>query len=116
MVSSSRGVSAGMSRGCSLSYRWAVRRYVQSEGQSMVTSRSLPQQTAQIFSALAGQKRSALRFSQIGQDTESPQRVKTVQQNTLSKDKRQKNANDASYITLSLGNFLVRSEERRVGK
>src|SRR5437764_5473959 len=109
MVSSSRGVSAGMSRGCSLSYRWAERRYVQSEGQSMVTSRSLPQQTAQIFSALAGQKRSALRFSQIGQDTKSPQRVKTVQQNTLSKDKRQKPAIGASFIALSPGNFLVRA-------
>ncbi|HEY6945900.1 MAG TPA: hypothetical protein VI431_12225, partial [Candidatus Acidoferrum sp.] len=54
------------------------------------TSRSLPQQTAQIFSAFAGQKRSALRFSQIGQDTESPQRVKTVQQNTLRIEKKQK--------------------------
>src|SRR5712691_4756286 len=40
----------------------------------MVTSRSVPQQTAQIFSPLAGQKRAALRFSQIGQDTESPKR------------------------------------------
>jgi len=34
-----------------------------------VTSRSVPQQTAQIFSPLAGQNRAALRFSQIGQDT-----------------------------------------------
>ena len=33
----------------------------------MVTSRSVPQQTAQIFSPLAGQYRAALRFSQIGQ-------------------------------------------------
>lgn len=38
----------------------------------MVTSRSVPQQTAQIFSALAGQNRSALRFPQIGQDTHAP--------------------------------------------
>src|SRR6266436_409718 len=38
----------------------------------MVTSRSVPQQTAQIFSPFAGQNRAALRFSQIGQDTESP--------------------------------------------
>src|SRR5229473_2342683 len=55
----------------------------------MVTSRSVPQQTAQIFSPLAGQKRAALRFSQIGQDTESPQNVRTVQQNTRCGIKRQ---------------------------
>jgi len=35
----------------------------------MVISRSVPQQTAQIFSALAGQKRPGLRFWQIGQVT-----------------------------------------------
>src|SRR5215831_1470338 len=58
----------------------------------MVTSRSVPQQTAHIFSALAGQNRSALRFSQIGQnhDTSAPQRDRTVQQNTLEKDETQK--------------------------
>jgi len=33
----------------------------------------LPQHTAQIFSAFAGQKRSAFRLSQMGQDTKSPQ-------------------------------------------
>jgi hypothetical protein len=33
----------------------------------MVTSRSVPQQTEQIVSALAGQNRFALRFWQIGQ-------------------------------------------------
>src|ERR1700694_5693867 len=55
----------------------------------MVTSRSVPQQTAQIFSPLAGQKRAALRFSQMGQDTESPQNVRTVQQNTRCGNKRQ---------------------------
>jgi hypothetical protein len=33
----------------------------------MVTSRSVPQQTAQIFSPLAGQNRSAFRLLQIGQ-------------------------------------------------
>jgi hypothetical protein len=33
----------------------------------MLTSRSVPQQTAQIFSAFAGQKRPGLRFWQIGQ-------------------------------------------------
>src|SRR5258705_12947124 len=38
----------------------------------MVTSRSVPQQTAQIFSPFAGQNRAAFRFSQIGQNTESP--------------------------------------------
>jgi hypothetical protein len=32
----------------------------------------VPQQTAQIVSPLAGQKRAGLRFSQIGQDTKSP--------------------------------------------
>ena len=81
-------------------------RYAQSEGQSMVTSRSLPQQTAQIFSALAGQKRSPLRFSQIGQDTESPQRAKTIQQNTLSRDKRQKPQSGLRPIViLAGGNF-----------
>jgi hypothetical protein len=32
----------------------------------------VPQQTAQIFSALAGQKRPGLRFSQIGQSMETP--------------------------------------------
>jgi len=36
-----------------------------------VTSRSVPQQTAQMVSALAGQERSALRFLQIGQGTDS---------------------------------------------
>jgi|ERR1700687_3302699 len=55
----------------------------------MVTSRSVPQQTAQIFSPLAGQKRAALRFSQMGQDTESPQNVWIVQQNTRCGNKRQ---------------------------
>src|ERR1700687_4803300 len=55
----------------------------------MVTSRSVPQQTAQIFSPLAGQKRAALRFSQMGQDTESPQNARTVQQNTRCGNKRQ---------------------------
>src|SRR5260370_39328473 len=58
----------------------------------MVTSRSVPQQTAQIFSPLAGQKRSALRFSQMGQDKQSPQNVRTVQQNTLRGNKRQNKA------------------------
>src|SRR6266403_1798402 len=48
----------------------------------MVTSRSVPQQTAQIFSPFAGQNRAALRFSQIGQGTESPERQRVVQQNT----------------------------------
>src|SRR6516225_10464531 len=38
----------------------------------MVSSRSVPQQTAQIFSALAGQKRPVLRLSQIGQSTNDP--------------------------------------------
>jgi len=38
----------------------------------MVTSRSVPQQTAQIFSALAGQKRPGLRLLQIGQSTNDP--------------------------------------------
>jgi len=38
----------------------------------MLTSRSVPQHTGQIFSALAGQKRPGLRFWQIGQDTNDP--------------------------------------------
>ena len=38
----------------------------------MVTSRSVPQQTGQIFSALAGQKRPGLRLLQIGQSTNDP--------------------------------------------
>jgi hypothetical protein len=40
---------------------------VQSLGQSMVTSRPAPQSIAQMFSPLAGQNRSARRFSHIGQ-------------------------------------------------
>jgi hypothetical protein len=40
----------------------------------MLTSRSVQQQTAQIFSALAGQKRPGLRFWQIGQFTNDPLR------------------------------------------
>src|SRR6516162_4933556 len=92
MVSSRRAVSAGRLRGCSLSYRWAAIRSAQSAGQSILTSRSVPQQTAQIFSPLAGQNRDALRFPQIGQDrdTSAPQRAKTVPQNTLTKCKTQK--------------------------
>jgi hypothetical protein len=38
----------------------------------MESSRSVPQQTAQIFSAFAGQNRPGLRFWQIGQDTSYP--------------------------------------------
>ena len=38
----------------------------------MLTSRSLPQQTAQICSPFAGQKRAAFRFPQIGQVTGTP--------------------------------------------
>jgi hypothetical protein len=55
----------------------------------MVTSRPVPQQTAQIFSSLAGQKRAGLRFSQIGQDTNSPMQIKADQQNTRCVHKRQ---------------------------
>jgi hypothetical protein len=40
---------------------------VQSEGQSIVTSRSVPQQTAQMVSPFAGQNLLGGRFSQIGQ-------------------------------------------------
>src|SRR5438445_6345570 len=56
----------------------------------MVTSRPVPQQTAQIFSPLAGQKRAGLRFSQTGQNTNSPRQIRAIQQNTPSDDKRQK--------------------------
>jgi hypothetical protein len=38
----------------------------------MVTSRPVPQQTAQMVSPLAGQNRAPLRFSQIGQDKMAP--------------------------------------------
>src|SRR5258708_12915762 len=62
----------------------------------MVTSRSVPQQTAQIFSPLAGQKRAALRFSQIGQNTESPKAMRTIQQNTPRRGKRQKAEREGS--------------------
>jgi hypothetical protein len=64
----------------------------------MVISRSVPQQTAHIFSPLAGQKRAGLRFSQMGQDTESPRHVKTVQQNTRSGNKRQNQAGEGSGL------------------
>src|SRR5438309_9498496 len=65
-------------------------RYEQSDGQSMVTSRSVPQQTAQIFSPLAGQKRAGLRLSQIGQDTQYPLPSRIIEQDTLRRRKRQK--------------------------
>jgi hypothetical protein len=48
----------------------------------MVTSRPVPQQTAQIFSPLAGQNRSGLRFSQIGQGTGIPFDGFVIEQNT----------------------------------
>jgi hypothetical protein len=38
----------------------------------MVTSRPVPQQTAQIVSPLAGQNRAPLRFSQMGQIKNPP--------------------------------------------
>ncbi|PYU69116.1 MAG: hypothetical protein DMG49_14195 [Acidobacteria bacterium] len=56
----------------------------------MVTSRSVPQQTAQIFSPLAGQKRAALRFPQIGQDTGIPFGLFVTKQNTPSPSKSKK--------------------------
>jgi hypothetical protein len=71
-------------------------RYEQSDGQSIETSRSVPQQTAQIFSPLAGQNRSAFRFSQIGQDTEAPHSGGTNQQNTLQPKKTQKGCPETS--------------------
>src|ERR1700704_3367768 len=60
----------------------------------MVTSRSVPQQMAQIFSPFAGQNREAFRFSQTGQSTESPRRQTAVQQNTPRGRKSQKAAWD----------------------
>src|SRR5258708_2484994 len=48
----------------------------------METSRSVPQQTAQIFSPLAGQNLAAFRFSQPGHVTESPCSSQPVKQNT----------------------------------
>jgi hypothetical protein len=56
----------------------------------METSRSVPQQTAQILSPLAGQNLAGLRFSQIGQDTKSPHAPAAVQQNTPRQGQRQK--------------------------
>src|SRR5207245_3450190 len=56
----------------------------------MVTSRSVPQHTAQIFSALAGQKRSALRCAQLGQVTVTTKDNTTNLQNTVRGAKRQK--------------------------
>ncbi len=50
--------------------RWYLRlatRYEQSAGQSIVTSRSVPHQTAQMSSVLAGQYRLGGRFWQMGQ-------------------------------------------------
>jgi hypothetical protein len=55
----------------------------------METSRSLPQQTAQIFSPLAGQNLSALRFSQIGQITAAPGQTNANQQSTPATIKNQ---------------------------
>ena len=62
----------------------------------MVTSRSVPQQTAQIFSALAGQKRSAFLFSQIGQDKASPEQTgeKSIAQSGKYKTCRNLGRND----------------------
>jgi hypothetical protein len=82
----------------------------------------LPQHTAQIFSAFAGQKRSALRLSQMGQDTKSPQcedspaeyaeeRQKTKSRDhcTLSSNARiifALNRNDHSKTLLSPGDLI----------
>jgi hypothetical protein len=49
------------------SYSRLATRWGQSEGQSMLTSRSVPQQTEQMFSPLAGQNLFTLRLLQIGQ-------------------------------------------------
>ena len=54
----------------------------------METSRSVPQQTAQIFSPFAGQNLAAFRFRQIGQDTVAPRAPETNQQNTPATAKR----------------------------
>src|SRR5437016_4842224 len=68
---SRNGMSDGIARGCSSSWRWAAIKYEQSATQSMVTSRPVPQQTAQMDSPFAGQYRDGFRFSQIGHATES---------------------------------------------
>jgi len=49
----------------------------------------LPQHTAQIFSPFAGQNLSALRFSQIGQDTAAPSDSQANQQSNSPEVKRQ---------------------------
>src|SRR5713101_6064149 len=84
----------------------------------MATSRSVPQQTAQIFSPLAGQKRAGLRLSQIGQDTESPQDVRTIEQNTRCGNKRQNQADligevDVIYPVPSRGCYVKESYQGR---
>jgi hypothetical protein len=52
---------------------------VHSEGQSIVTSRSVPQHTAQINSPFAGQNRFAFRFPHIGQLNPPPQQKRNPQ-------------------------------------
>src|SRR6267378_8291485 len=80
----------------------------------MVTSRSMPQQTAQIFSPFAGQNRAALRFSQIGQDTESPGFPYCRSENTPQGRKSQKRRvtggerQDSSGGRILLGDSLSR--------
>jgi len=59
-------------------------------GQSIETSRSVPQHTEQIFSPLAGQKRAGLRFSQIGQGTGIPLDALVTEQNTPGPSKSKK--------------------------
>src|SRR6266436_2676247 len=68
----------------------------------MVTSRPVPQQTAQILSPLAGQKRSGLRFSQIEQDTNSPLQSKADQQNTRCVHKRQNYERSPAVVAATL--------------
>jgi hypothetical protein len=55
----------------------------------MVTSRSVPQQTEQIVSALAGQNRFALRFWQIGQVNLDTPRSKELYDYPAPKDNTQ---------------------------
>jgi len=62
----------------------------------MVTSLIGAAANGAIFSAFGGAEAGGLRFSQIGQDTESPQNGTTVQQNTRCSNKRQNQAREGS--------------------
>ena len=59
----------------------------------------MPQQTAQIVSPLAGQKRAGFRLSQIGQDTDIPFGIFVMEQNTPSPPKSKNVGGDRTVWT-----------------